>query len=44
MYSGLLISVAEAGELVTGAQDKRWREMWEMAQADSFAPAAFQSP
>ncbi len=32
------------GELVTGAQDKRWREMWEMAQADSFAPAAFQSP
>jgi hypothetical protein len=27
-------------ELLTGAHDKRWREMWDMARADSFAPAA----
>ncbi len=28
------------GELITGAHDKRWREMWESAREDSFAPAA----
>ncbi|MGO9423073.1 FMN-binding glutamate synthase family protein [Roseiarcus sp.] len=27
------------GELLTGAHDKRWRDLWEMARADSFAPA-----
>jgi len=27
------------GELITGAHDKRWRDLWEMARADSFAPA-----
>ena len=28
------------GELLTGAHDKRWGEMWDMARANSFAPAA----
>src|SRR5271165_1080990 len=28
------------GELITGAHDKHWRQMWEMARADSFAPAS----
>ncbi len=28
------------GELITGAHDKRWREMWEAARAESFAPAS----
>jgi glutamate synthase domain-containing protein 2 len=27
------------GELITGAHDRRWREVWDMARADSFAPA-----
>ncbi len=28
------------GELITGAHDRRWREVWGMARADSFAPAS----
>ena len=28
------------GELLTGARDKRWRDNWEMARTDSFAPAS----
>ena len=28
------------GELLTGAHDMRWRETWETARADSFAPAS----
>ena len=27
------------GELITGAHDGRWREVWDMARAGSFAPA-----
>ena len=27
------------GELIIGSQDETWRKMWDMAQADSFAPA-----
>ena len=27
------------GELLSGAHDKRWRDAWEMARAESFAPA-----
>ena len=35
-----LYPALKRGELITGAHDSRWREMWESAQADSFAPAA----
>ena len=38
-YAELYPSLKQ-GELITGAHDKHWREMWDMARVDSFAPAA----
>jgi hypothetical protein len=29
----------ERGELIRGARDEMWRNAWDMARADSFAPA-----
>ena len=35
-----LYPALERGELIAGARDKRWRGWWDMARADSFAPAS----
>jgi glutamate synthase domain-containing protein 2 len=34
-----LYPALKRGELIIGAHDPHWQEMWDMARADSFAPA-----
>ena len=34
-----LYPALKRGELLSGAHDRRWRDSWDMARADSFAPA-----
>src|SRR5271165_6958563 len=34
-----LYPALKRGELITGAHDETWRKAWEMARADTFAPA-----
>ena len=36
-----LYPALKRGELLTGAHEKRWRDLWDMARADFFEPADF---